>query len=215
MDAPDSGGCVQAAFYKQKYGEAQLSDKPASGSGFLIVMLGLALASSFVVLFGLRQLSQKSGGDGFDSTNGFLQVEQSVTITAIRKATVEDFADTVIRCIPSKSFRDQILTTQELLDRINTVIENFSVLDTNNSDKCGKSQNRAWTFTSPCKLTINKAPVWFSGAIKLGDVNLCETTMAESIHSAMGHCTASSDFPGCFVNSVLANVDVQREFDKP
>jgi hypothetical protein len=214
MDAPHSGGCVQAVFNKKKYGEAQLSDKPASGSGFLILMLGLALASSLIVLFGLRQLSQKTGGGGFEATNGYLQVEQSVTITAIRKATVEDFADTVIQCIHSQSLRDQILTTQ-VQDRIKTVIENFSVLDANNSDKCGKSQSRAWTFTSPCKLTINRPPAWFSGTIKLGDVTLCETTLAESIHAAMGHCTASSDLSGCLVNSVLANVDVQREFDKP
>jgi hypothetical protein len=192
-----------------------LSDKPASGSGFLLLMLGLALASSLIVLFGLRQLSQKTGGGGFEATNGYLQVEQSVTITAIRKATVEDFADTVIRCLPAQSLRDQILNAEQLRDRIKTVIENFSVLDANNSDKCGKSQGRAWTFTSPCKLTINRAPARFSGTIKLGDVTLWETTLAESIHSAMGHCTTASDLSGCLVNSVLANVDVQREFDKP
>ena len=192
-----------------------MSDKPTSGSGFLLLMLGLALASSLIVLFGLRQLSQKTGGGGFEATNGYLQVEQSVTITAIRKATVEDFADTVIRCIPSQSLRDQILNEEQLRDRIKTVIENFSVLDANNSDKCGKSQGRAWTFSSPCKLTINRAPAWFSGTIKLGNVTLCETTLAESIHSAMGHCATASDLSGCLVNSVLANLDVQREFDKP
>jgi hypothetical protein len=192
-----------------------LSDKPASGSGFLLLMLCLALTSSLIVLFGLRQLSQKTGGGGFEVTNGYLQVEQSVTITAIRKATVEDFADTVIRCIPAQSLRAQILNLEQLRDRLKTVIQNLSVSDPNSSDKCGKSQSRAWTFTSPCKLTINRAPAWFSGTIKLGDVTLCETTLAESIHSAMGHCTAASDLSGCLVNSVLANVDVQREFDKP
>ena len=82
-----------------------MSDKPASGSGFLFLMLGLALASSIVIIFGLRQLSQKTGGDGFDSTNGYLQVEQSVTITAIRKATVEDFADTVDQMYPLSKFK--------------------------------------------------------------------------------------------------------------
>jgi hypothetical protein len=190
-----------------------LSDKPASGSGFLFLMLGLALASSIVIIFGLRQLSQKTSGDGFEATNGYLQVEQSVMKTAIRKATVENFADTLVSCLPSQSLKNETLNEQQLRERISAVLKNLSASDTN--DKCGNAQNRAWTFTLPCKLTINRAPAWLSGAVKLGDLRICETTLAESLHSAMSHCPASSDFPGCLVNSVLTNIDVQREFDKP
>lgn len=191
-----------------------MSDKPESGSGFLIAMLSVGVASSLAVLLGLWEVSQKSGGEGFYAPNEYLQVQQTAAINTIRKNMAEDFMDTVVNCIPSQTLRDHMLTEQQLKERIDTVIKNFSVLN-NNNDRCGNSTSRAWTFTLPCKLAINRPPAWLSGAIKLGDIDICGTSIAESIHSAMGRCIAATDFSGCLVNSVLTNNDVQKEIDKP
>ena len=191
-----------------------MSGKTEEGSGFLILMVGVALASSLAVVTGLWELSQKSGGDA-SSNNDYLQVEQASIIRTIRKITAGEFADTIVGCLSPRISRDQILTKQQVEERLNTALGNFSELDNDNTNQCKNLVSRAWTFSLPCKLTINRPPAWLSGQNNLGDMTICGTAMAESIHSAMGGCVTSADFPGCLANAVVANNDVQKQIDKP
>ena len=92
-------------------------------------------------------------------------------------------------------------------------LENFSVSSNYSNNKKCDSKNHVWTFTLPCKLTINRPPAWLGGNIKLGDINICGTTIAAGIHSALGGCANSSGFAACLVSSVLANNDVQKEIN--
>ena len=192
-----------------------MADKPGSSSRFLFLIAGLGVASSLLVTFALRVFSQREGSDPFFASNAYLQVQQIVAIRTIRKAMAEEFVDTVVDCISPQSLQSQILTEQQVTERVMTVLENFSA--SNNSSKnqkCENSKNYAWTFTLPCRLTINRPPAWLGGTINLGDINICGTMIAAGIHSALRKCATSASFATCLVSSVLANNDVQREIDK-
>ena len=103
-----------------------MSDKPESGSRFPLLIVGLGVASSLVVLFGLRVFSQRSDGDSFVASNDYLQVQQSAAIRNVRKEMAEEFVDTVMRCIAPQILPNEILTEQQLRERVTTVLENFS-----------------------------------------------------------------------------------------
>jgi hypothetical protein len=73
----------------------------------------------------------------------------------------EEFVDTVVECISPQSLQSQILTEQQVTERVMTVLENFSA--SNNSSKnqkCENSKIYAWTFTLPCRPTINRPRAW-------------------------------------------------------
>ena len=193
-----------------------MSDKPEPGSRFPLLIVGLGVASSLAVLFALRVFSQRSDGDSFVVSNDYLQVQQSVAIRNVRKEMAEEFVDTVMRCISPQILPSEILNEQQISERVMLVLANFSVPNESiNNKKCGNDKSRAWTFTLPCKLTINRPPAWLSGTMNLGDINICGTTITASLRSATARCTASADFQACLVDSVVANNDVQKEIDKP
>jgi hypothetical protein len=189
-----------------------MTDKPRSSSGFLFMIAGLGVASSLAVTFALRVFSQRDSSDSFISSNDYLQVRQTAAIKTIRKATVEEFVGAVVDCLSPKTLQNQILTEEQVTERVKDALEKFSV-STNSSktQKCDNGKNYAWTFTSPCRLTIIRPPAWLGGNINLGGINICGTTIAAGIHSAMGSCATSARFAACLVNSVLANNDVQKE----
>lgn len=193
-----------------------MSDKPGPGSRFPLLILGLGVASSLAVLFALRVFSQRSDGDSFVVSNDYLQVQQSAAIRNIRKEMAEEFVDTVMRCISPQLLPSEILTEQQISERVTVVLDNFSVLNESiNNKKCGNDKSRAWTFTLPCTLTIDRPPAWLGGTMNLGNMSICRTTITASLRSAMARCTASADFQACLVDSVVANNDVQKEIDKP
>lgn len=180
-----------------------MADKPGSSSRFLFLIAGLGVASSLLVTFALRVFSQREGSDPFFASNAYLQVQQTVAIRTIRKAMAEEFVDTVVECISPQNLQSQILTEQQVTERVMTVLENFSASNNNSKNqKCENSKNYAWTFTLPCRLTINRPPAWLGGTINLGDIN------------ALRKCATSASFATCLVSSVLANNDVQKEIDK-
>ena len=138
-----------------------MTDKPGSSYGFLFLIAGLGVASSLLVTFALRVFSQREGSDPFFASDAYLQVQQTVAIRTIRKAMAEEFVDTVVECISPQSLQSQILTEQQVTERVMTVLENFSA--SNNSSKnqkCENSKIYAWTFTLPCRPTINRPPAW-------------------------------------------------------
>jgi hypothetical protein len=191
-----------------------MADKPGSSSRFLFLIAGVGVASSLLVTFALRVFSQREGSDPFFASNAYLQVQQIVAIRTIRKAMAEEFVDTVVDCISPQSLQSQILTEQQVTERVMTVLENFSASNNSSENKkCGNGKNYAWTFTLPCRLTINRPPAWLGGTINLGDINICGTMIAAGIHSALRSATSAS-FATCLVSSVLANNEVQREIDK-
>ena len=192
-----------------------MADKSGSTSRFLFLIAGLGVASSLLVTFALRVFSQREGSDPFFASNAYLQVQQIVAIRTIRKAMAEEFVDTVMECISPQSLQSQILTEQQVTERVMTVLEKFSA--SNNSSKnqkCENSKIYAWTFTLPCRPTINRPLAWLGGTINLGDINICGTMIAAGIHSALRKCATSASFATCLVSSVLANNDVQKEIDK-
>ena len=191
-----------------------MADKPGSSSRFLFLIAGLGVASSLLVTFALRVFSQREGSDPFFASNAYLQVQQTVAIRTIRKAMAEEFVETVVNCVSPQSLQSKILTEQQVTERVMTVLEHFSSSNNSSKDqKCENSENYAWTFTLPCRLTINRPPAWLGGTINLGDINLCGTMIAAGIHSALRSATSAS-FATCLVSSVLANNEVQREIDK-
>jgi hypothetical protein len=192
-----------------------MSDKSDPSSRFLIMIVCLGVVSSLVLLFTLRLFSQRSEGDPFFASNDYLQFKKSVMIKNIRQEMAEEFVDAVVNCISSQILPGQSLTEQQLTERVTAVLENFSASNENiKNQKCQKDKSRAWTFALPCKLIFNKLPTELSG-VKLGDINICGTTIAASIRSATGHCSESANFPACLVTSILANDDVKKEIDKP
>jgi len=191
-----------------------MADKPGSSSRFLFLIAGLGVASSLLVTFALRVFSQREGSDPFFASNAYLQVQQTVAIRTIRKAMAEEFVETVVNCVSPQSLQSKILTEQQVTERVMTVLEHFSSSNNSSKDqKCENSENYAWTFTLPCRLTINRPPAWLGGTINLGDINICGTMIAAGIHSALRSATSAS-FATCLVSSVLANNEVQREIDK-
>ena len=191
-----------------------MTDKPGSSSRFLFLIAGLGVASSLLVTFALRVFSQREGSDPFFASNAYLQVQQTVAIRTIRKAMAEEFVETVVNCVSPQSLQSKILTEQQVTERVMTVLEHFSSSNNSSKDqKCENSENYAWTFTLPCRLTINRPPAWLGGTINLGDINICGTMIAAGIHSALRSATSAS-FATCLVSSVLANNEVQREIDK-
>jgi hypothetical protein len=193
-----------------------MSDKSDPSSRFIIMIVCLGVVSSSVVLFTLRLFSQRSEGDPFFASNDYLQFKQSVMIKNIRQEMAEEFVGTVVNCISPQILPGQSLTEQQLTERVTTVLENFSASNENiKNQKCEKDKSRAWTFALPCKLIINRPPIELSGMVKLGDINICGTTIAASIRSATGRCSESANFPACLVTSILANDDVKKEIDKP
>ncbi|HUI20926.1 MAG TPA: hypothetical protein VLZ74_07765 [Methylocella sp.] len=191
-----------------------MTDKPGSSSGFLFLLAGLGVASTLAVVLALYVFSQRSGSDSAFANNNYLQVQQTVAITTIRKAMAEEFVDTVVDCISPKTLKDQILTEQEVTERVAAVLENFSVsINSRENQKCENGNNYAWTFTLPCRLTINRPPAWMDGTLNLGHINICGTTIAAGIHSGLGGCATSASFAACLVRSVLANNDVQKEIN--
>ncbi len=192
-----------------------MSDKSDPSSRFLIMIVCLGVVSSLVLLFTLRLFSQRSEGDPFFASNDYLQFKQSVMIKNIRQEMGEEFVDAVVNCISPQILPGQSLTEQQLTERVSAVLENFSASNENiKNQKCQKDKSRAWTFALPCKLIFNRPPTELSG-VKLGDINICGTTIAASIRSATGHCSESANFPACLVTSILANDDVKKEIDKP
>jgi hypothetical protein len=193
-----------------------MSDKSDPSSRFLIMIVCLGVVSSSVVLFTLRLFSQRSEGDPFFASNDYLQFKQSVMIKNIRQEMAEEFVGTVVNCISPQILPGQSLTEQQLTERVTTLLENFSASNENiKNQKCEKDKSRAWTFALPCKLIINRPPTELSGMVKLGDINICGTTIAASIRSATGRCSESANFPACLVTSILANDDVKKEIAKP
>lgn len=195
-----------------------MSSTPQQGRGFFFLILGLGVASALAIIFGLRVLSEGKEGDSSSVPNAYLQVQQSAAITTIRKAMAEEFVDLIVNCIPPQSLRDGNFTKAQVDERIESVLAKFNAPD-QATDKCGNLASRAWTFTPPCQLTINRPPAWLSGtaagSIDLGDITICGPTMAQTIHAALNSCAASPKFAGCLVTAVMANSDVQREIDKP
>jgi hypothetical protein len=192
-----------------------MSDKSDPSSRFFIMIVCLGVVSSLVVLFTLRLFSQRSEGDPFFASSDYLQFKQGVMIKNIRQEMTEEFVDAVVNCISPQILPGQNLTEQQLTERVTTVLENFSASNENiKNQKCQKAKSRAWTFALPCKLISNRPPTELSG-VKLGDINICGTTLAASIRSATGHCSESANFPDCLVTSILANDEVKKEIDKP
>ena len=188
-----------------------MADKPGSSSGFLFMIAGLGVVSSLVVTFALRVFSERSGSDVFLIGNDYLQVRRTAAIKTIRKAMSEEFVSTVVNCISPQSLQSQILTEQQVTERVMTVLEDFSVSNNSrNTQKCENSKNYAWTLTLPCRLTIDRPPAWLGGSINLGDIAICGTMIAAGIHSVLGNCATSASFAACLVSSVLANNDVQN-----
>jgi hypothetical protein len=192
-----------------------MSDKSDPSFRFLIMIVCLGVVSSSVVLFTLRLFSQRSEGDPFFASNDYLQFKQSVMIKNIRQEMAEEFVGTVVNCISPQILPGQSLTEQQLTERVTMVLENFSASNENiKNQKCEKDRSRAWTFALPCKLII-RPRTELSGMVKLGDINICGTTIAASIRSATGRCSESANFPACLVTSILANDDVKKEIAKP
>ena len=191
-----------------------MTDKPGSSSGFLFMIIGLGVASSLVVTLALRVFSQRESSDAFVTSNDYLQVRQTAAIITIRKAMAKEFVSTVVNCIRPQNLQSQILTEQQVSERVMTILGKFSVSNNSSKNKnCEDGKNYAWTFTLPCKLTINRPPAWLGGTINLGDINICGTTIAAGIHSALGSCATSAGFAACLVSSVLGNNDVQKEIN--
>src|ERR1700730_8864263 len=192
-----------------------MSDKSDPSSRFLIMIVCLGVVSSLVVLFTLRLFSHRSEGDPFFASNDYLQFKQSVMIKNIRQEMAEEFVDAVVNCISPQILPGQSLTEQQLTERVTAVLENFSASNENiKNQKCQKDKSRAWTFALPCKLIFNRPPTALS-VVKLGDINICGTTIAASTRSATGHCSKSANFQACLVTSILANDDVNKKMNKP
>jgi|SRR5579875_131894 hypothetical protein len=192
-----------------------MADKTGSGSGFLFIIAGLGLASSLVVFLALRVFSQREARDPILATNDYEQVQQSAAIQTVRKVMAEEFVSAVVDCVSPQKLKNEILTEQQVAERVTAALESFSAPKNNgNAQSCLNNKNYAWTFTSPCKLTINRPPAWLGGTMNFGDINICGATVAASIHSALGGCARSASFADCLVSSVLANYDVQKEIGK-
>jgi hypothetical protein len=139
-----------------------MTDKPGSSSRFLFLIAGLGVASSLLVTFALRVFSQREGSDPFFASDAYLQVQQTVAIRTIRKAMAEEFVDTVVECISPQSLQSQILTEQQVTERVMTVLENFSA--SNNSSKNQKCENSksmlGHSLYLADQLSIGRRPGW-------------------------------------------------------
>src|ERR1019366_2412533 len=186
-----------------------MNGKSQSNIGFLFLIAGLGIVSCLAVIFALRVLSQKLGSSP-DVGDNYLQVQQDAAIGKVRKQITAEFINSIVNCSPIQTIKNQILNEQQVAERVTAVLEN------DEHTLCRNDKNHVWSFTAPCTLAIHRPPAWLSGVgnVNLGNVNICATTVAGDIHYAADRCSTSSDFSAFLVNAVLADNEVQKEFDK-
>jgi len=181
----------------------------------IIIIACGGVLSSFLAFFALHLFFQRSQGDPFFASEEVMIYKEGLAVKNIRREVTEEFVSAVVSCISPPLLPGQSLTEQQVKDRVMTALENDAASKENTKKHNCENNNKHWTFELPCKLTINRSPYNLRAEVKLGDINICETTITTSIHSSTGSCTASPNFPACLVSSVLANDDVKKEIDKP
>ncbi|MGQ0445459.1 MAG: hypothetical protein ACT4O2_10130 [Beijerinckiaceae bacterium] len=141
--------------------------------------------------------------------------KESLAVKGIRRDVAEEFVGAMVNCISPPLLPGQGLTEPQVNERVKSAWKNYIASNENTKNQKCNNNNPHLTFELPCKLTINGSSYKFRKEVKLGYINICETTVATSIRSAARSCAASAKFEACVVSSVLANDDVKKEIDKP
>ncbi|MGH6812228.1 MAG: hypothetical protein ACREDM_07760 [Methylocella sp.] len=191
------------------------TNQDTSSRGIIILIACCGVLSSLGVLYAINLFFQRSQGDPFFASEEYLVFKESITVKNIRRDIAEEFVRAVVNCISPPIVPGQNLTEQQVNERVMTALENYAVTNKNTKNQKCKNKNPHWTFELPCKLTINRSPFKLRAEVKLGDINICKTTIVISIRSSTGSCTASTNFQACLVRSVLANDDVRKDIEKP
>ncbi|HXW71203.1 MAG TPA: hypothetical protein VEK34_07180 [Methylocella sp.] len=182
-----------------------MNGKPHSSRAFLFLLIGAGLASAGAVIYALRVISQKSDLGSTVPSENLVQVQQVAAIQKIRHQMAEEFITAVANCGPIQNLKNEILTEQQVTERV------VAALEDREDNLCTKDKKGAWTFSAPCTLTIHHPPAWLGGSMNLGSISLCATTIGADFHSGVGGCRSSRHFDECLVNAVLADHDVQKE----
>ncbi|MCI0601008.1 MAG: hypothetical protein L0Y50_02425 [Beijerinckiaceae bacterium] len=180
----------------------------------IATLMACGVLSSLVVLFSIYLYFQRRQGDPFFASDEYRIFQEHLTVQNIRRQIAEEFVDAVVSCISPPIAAGDILTEQEVTERVAAAIGNYSG-ENAKLRKCGNTRSTHWTFEAPCKLNITKSFAQSSGGLNLGNIEICATILASTIRYSIGHCTASSNFPECMLSSILANDNVKREIEKP
>ena len=186
------------------------NNQDPSFRGIIIITISGVLVS-IVVLFSIYISLQQAQNDPYFSSEENVAYQKIIAVKNIRREIAEEFIAAVVNCISPPILPGQILTEQQVNERVTTAIENSNT----KNEKCENNKNPHLTFELPCKLKINKSSYNMGVEINLGFVSICKNTIAKSILSTINSCTTSSKFTACLVSSVLANDDVKKEIDKP
>ena len=193
-----------------------MSNHQDTGSRGVILILAGWLIVATATISGIYLISQrKESGDPYFASRENLAFHEIVTVKNIRRQIAEDFVTHVVKCISPPLSPGEVLTEQQVNERVRTSIENYSraTEDTKNH-KC-EARHPNWTFEAPCGIKINKSSSYgLSDAVNLGELTICQNVIASSLHTALGSCTNSSTFSACLVDSIMSNAEIRDQIDK-
>ena len=177
-----------------------------SGSRSIVAILSFGALVFILVTVSLYTLwQQQTKEDTYFSSRENLAFQEIVAVKNIRRQAAEEFINAVVNCIHPANLRGNSLTEQQVNDRVTMVTDNFNTCD---------DKHTRWTFEPPCTLKLNKLSHELRAEVKLGDLVMCNDTIAANIFSALDHCTVTSNPVQCLVNAVIESPDVKKEIEK-
>jgi hypothetical protein len=180
------------------------------------MIISAGVLSSLVVTFAIYLYYQRRQADPFFASNDFRVFQERQAISNIRRGIAEDFLSAVINCASPPILPSQVLTEEQVSDRVTRAIESISSLNgTMENPKCQNSRSSRWTFELPCTLKMSESFSKISGGLNFGELGICKPALVKSILSATHSCADSADFPACLARTILTYDVIKNELDKP
>jgi hypothetical protein len=186
-----------------------------SGFRSIVAIMSFGALIFIVVIVSLYTLwGQQTEEDTYFSSQENLVFQEILAVKNIRRQAAEEFINAVLSCIHHK-LQGESLTEAQVNERVMMATKNFNRTKDGEQEYTCENNHAHWTFEPPCALKLDKLAYGMRPGVNLGDLTICNDTIAKGIFLAVDHCRETRNLVQCLDNSLIESPDLKKEIDKP